>query len=224
MVAVSAIVFPNSHSEWHRIIHNKYAGSPVAQNAKFQVQLVIASGRIDVIPSWAEDAPGSEGDLWSRAASGKIAFVTASYFVPGPDRRGLLGLTEEVVVRKLVFDEELSDEQARAATEAVLVRLEQEAEGSDYRLWAAELREFDRLYGGTQIRILPWGYVWNVIVLLAATIGVIGGIDAVLHGPGRVRAYRRQRLAKQGRCPRCGYSMAGIGGACPECGEPQYEA
>jgi hypothetical protein len=181
---------------------------------------VIDKDHIDVIASWDRDAPGSEGDFWSRAASGEITFAYASY-VPMQYRRGMLGLTEKVVVRKLVFDEQLSDEQARASTEAVLARLEQEAEGSDYRLWAAELREFDRLYGGTQIRIMPWGYVWNAFVCIALLVGVVGGLDAAVHAPGWVRTYRRESLMKQGRCPRCGYSVVGIAGSCPECGEPR---
>lgn len=218
LLVLAALLFPSPWSDWHRIMLGPGSRLP---HTVFSVTAVIRPDGIDVIAPWDPEAPGSDGDLWSQAASGEIKAVSVSY-IPRRYLHGLLGLTQEVLVIELSFYEILSDEQSKAVKEAVLQRLEMEPAGTEYRVWAAELREFDRLYGGARIRTLPSGYAWNTVVVIAAVIAVFGGLDATVRGPGWIRAYRRRRLAKQGRCPRCGYSMAGIASACPECGEPPY--
>ncbi|HLO39764.1 MAG TPA: hypothetical protein VK176_01980 [Phycisphaerales bacterium] len=220
LFAFAALLFPSPWSDWRRMTVGPRSEffSPL-----FGVTAVLRPDGIEVIAPWDPDAPGSDGDLWTRAANGEIKLVSVSY-LPRRTLHGMLGITQEIMDRKLTFYEVLNDEQSKAVQEAVLQRLEIEPAGTQYREWAAEIREFDRLYGGTRTCILVWGYVWNAMFAVAAMIGLGGGLDAAMHGPGWLRAYRRKKRIKQGRCARCGYSVVGITGACPECGEPRQDA
>ncbi len=67
--------------------------------------------------------------------------------------------------------------------------------------------------------VLWFGYVHSGAALLAL-LGLVYSLQWVPRAPAWFRARRQARAERAGRCPRCGYSIAGLPEArCPECGE-----
>lgn len=65
--------------------------------------------------------------------------------------------------------------------------------------------------------MVPTRVHWAGFLAWLAVFGVLG--SAVWEGPKAAwRVMVRRRRARLGLCRRCGYSLEGIGGVCPECG------
>ena len=63
-----------------------------------------------------------------------------------------------------------------------------------------------------------WGFLIAAFLIYAV---VEGSLLQALELPEQIKAYRKKRWAKRGRCRGCGYSLHGspAEGECPECGK-----
>jgi hypothetical protein len=72
---------------------------------------------------------------------------------------------------------------------------------------------YDTQYGCAWAAPMPLRPLWRGLAINAGAFGAAWGVVLLFPMSAR-RAWRRRRFA----CVRCGYSLAGIDGPCPECG------
>ncbi len=195
-----------------------FRGPHHPQYSRFRV--IERDGHVTVMNPDGKGEPGTEGDLWSLAAEGKIVLVDALYYRL-VRYTGLLGLTTRTVTHELQLipaDGAALSPDTRAVVEAAILKFARDPENEIDPRAVAEMNE----YLGSRSETLVGGYIVNALAVTALGIAVFsaGWIPRV---PAQRRlARRRARLAK-GVCPGCQYSLAGLETPaperCPECGE-----
>ncbi len=86
-----------------------------------------------------------------------------------------------------------------------------------WRRWADRPMVFFRPYWAAPDMNLDW--------IVSIPLWIPGVLSAAVLVPPVLRTARRRRRFKAGRCPRCGYDLAGLAPAavCPECGRSPAE-
>lgn len=174
---------------------------------------VVRDGNVEI--SADLDHLGSEGDLWTDAAAGKV-IVTQCWAVIRDEYNGRLGYTSVVHRRGVLIPHHGVSQSDRALISEAVIRYLEKSERADVRAMASRLRECGESY------ISDWrllGYLYNTVVLVAACLGLFS-LNWIRDVPAWWRERRRAVRLARGQCPACRYPLAGLVGIaqCPECG------